>query len=73
MDGMHPYAIDRMVEERIAEMRRLSQLDSSSPRRRRLRRPWRLPLQLASRWASSGAKAGRQTATYSAPSSSGVA
>ena len=61
---MHPYAIDRMVAERIEELHRLSQLDPRRPRRR---------LQLWSRWTSPGAKAGMHTATYSAPCSSGVA
>ncbi len=63
---MHPYAIDRMVAERIEEMHRLSQLDPRRP-------PRRPRFQLWSRWTRSGPKAGRQTATYSAPSSPGVA
>ena len=62
---MHPYAIDRLVAERIEEMHRLSRLDPRRPRRRRF--------QLPSRWTRPGPKAGRQTATYSAPSSPGVA
>jgi len=30
---MHPYAIDRMVEERQQELHRLSQMDHARPRR----------------------------------------